>query len=407
MFERFTPASRTVVVMAQEEARALGHPYIGTEHLLLALLAGPENGATQTLTAMGADRDGVRSEILSIVGLGEGAPSGPHIPFTPRAKKVLELSLREALALKHRSIEPEHILLGLVREGEGLAAQILTKHGIELEDLRRQVISRLGPGLPRRGPFLRSRFWPTHATTVGGSDVVDRAVTLAGDEPVASHHYLRALVEDTNSAAARALAALGVTPEAVEAKLVELGTAGTNDEPPAHQGGRTRVSVEGESVRVELAEPDLARRLRPFLAGPVADLPGIQAVWAATLPALTNVVNQLEAMPTADPPGWSEAGAAALAVTSLPDGPATRLWVRPGEDRDAVAASLAGGLRGRGLDRLPGEANYLTVAVHSTDPDGFAISGFSTGIAADRPSWPLRSIGDLVAAALDVLQPTG
>jgi hypothetical protein len=167
------------------------------------------------------------------------------------------------------------------------------------------------------------------------------------------------------------------------------------------------VSVEGESVRVELAEPDLARRLRPFLAGPVADLPGIQAVWAATLPALTNVVNQLEAMPTADPPGWSEAGAAALAVTSLPDGPATRLWVRPGEDRDAVAASLAGGLRGRGLDRLPGEANYLTVAVHSTDPDGFAISGFSTGIAADRPSWPLRSIGDLVAAALDVLQPTG
>jgi len=407
MFERFTPQSRTVVVMAQEEARALGHPYIGTEHLLLALLADPQTGAAHALTALGADQGRVREEVLAMVGPGEGAPSG-HIPFTPRSKKVLELSLREALALKHRTIEPEHILLGLVREGEGLAAQILTKHGLELKNVRQQAIARLGGTAERPGQFGRRVPDPRlTAMTAGGANAADRALDRAGGEAVASFHYLLALLDDEGSAAARVLAALGVTPEAVEAKLAELGTAGTNDEPPAHQGARrTRVSVEGESVRVELAEPDLARRLRPFLAGPVADLPGIQAVWAATLPALTNVVNQLEAMPTADPPGWSEAGVAALAVTSLADGPATRLWVRPGHDRGATAASLAGWLRERGLDRLPGEANYLTVAVHSTDPD-VAISGFSMGIAADRPSWPLRPIGDLVAAALDVLHPSG
>ncbi|MFP5319032.1 MAG: Clp protease N-terminal domain-containing protein [Acidimicrobiia bacterium] len=404
MFERFTPQARSTVLLAQEEARSLGHGYIGTEHLLLALLAEPGTAAAQVLTALGADQAEVRDEILSIVGPGEGAPSG-HIPFTPRAKKVLELALREALALKHRSIAGEHILLGLVREGEGLAALILTKHGIELEQLRRQVIDRLGGGLPRRGPFLRGRFAPTHATTVGGSDVVDRAVALARDEPVASHHYLRALVEDPDSAAARTLAALGVTREAVEAKLAEMGTAGTTDAPaaPPVGAGQARLAVEGDLVLVELAEPDLARRLRPFLGGPLADLPGLQAVWAATMPAVANVVDKLEAMPGLNPPGWTEAGVAALAVTSLPDRPVTRIWYRPGTDPEAVTTWLAEWLRRR---TTYDEGNYLTVALDRVGEE-IVLSGYSAGIAPGAPHWPVRPLAALVAAALAALEPAG
>ncbi len=405
MFERFTPQARSVVVGAQEEARALGHGYIGTEHLLLALLSSPDNAATQTLTAMGADRELVRNEILSIVGPGEGAPSG-HIPFTPRAKKVLELSLREALALQHREIAAEHVLLGIVREGEGLASLILTKHGIELEDLRRQVISRLGAGTPgRKGRFRRVP--GASAMTAGAVTAAERAAALAGDEPVASHHYLRALVEDTDSAAARTLAALGVTPEAVEAKLAEVGTEGTTDAPPAQpeRAGRAKLAVEGESVLVELTEPDLARRLRPLLIGRGADLPGLERVWRATFPALANVVNQLESMPSLNPPGWSEAGVAALSVTSVDDGPAVRLWARPGTDTDAVKAFFADWLRARPAGD---ECNYLTVTLDSTgDADGMVLSGFSAGIAPERPGWRPRPVSELVAAALAALGPEG
>jgi len=142
MFERFTDRARRVVVLAQEEARMLNHNYIGTEHILLGLVREGEGVAAKALEAMDISLNGVREQVQEIIGEGSHAPSG-HIPFTPRAKKVLELSLREALQLGHNYIGTEHILLGLIREGEGVAAQVLGKLGADLGGVRQQVIQLL------------------------------------------------------------------------------------------------------------------------------------------------------------------------------------------------------------------------------------------------------------------------
>ena len=139
MFERFTDRARRVVVLAQEEARMLNHNYIGTEHILLGLIHEGEGVAAKALESLGISLEGVRQQVEEIIGQGQQAPSG-HIPFTPRAKKVLELSLREALQLGHNYIGTEHILLGLIREGEGVAAQVLVKLGADLNRVRQQVI---------------------------------------------------------------------------------------------------------------------------------------------------------------------------------------------------------------------------------------------------------------------------
>ncbi|HJM98901.1 MAG TPA: ATP-dependent Clp protease ATP-binding subunit [Acidimicrobiales bacterium] len=142
MFERFTDRARRVVVLAQEEARLLNHNYIGTEHILLGLIHEGEGVAAKALESLGISLEAVRDQVEEIIGQGGSSPSG-HIPFTPRAKKVLELSLREALQLGHNYIGTEHILLGLIREGEGVAAQVLTKLGADLSRVRQQVIQLL------------------------------------------------------------------------------------------------------------------------------------------------------------------------------------------------------------------------------------------------------------------------
>ncbi|MFM7061378.1 MAG: ATP-dependent Clp protease ATP-binding subunit [Actinomycetes bacterium] len=142
MFERFTDRARRVVVLAQEEARLLNHNYIGTEHILLGLIHEGEGVAAKALASLGISLETVRAQVEEIIGHGGTAPSG-HIPFTPRAKKVLELSLREALQLGHNYIGTEHILLGLIREGEGVAAQVLVKLGADLSRVRQQVIQLL------------------------------------------------------------------------------------------------------------------------------------------------------------------------------------------------------------------------------------------------------------------------
>ena len=139
MFERFTDRARRVVVLAQEEAKLLKHNYIGTEHILLGLIHEGEGIAAKALEGMGITLEQVREQVIEIIGQGQQAPSG-HTPFTPRAKKVLELSLREALQLGHTYIGTEHILLGLVREGEGVAAQVLVKQGADLGKVRQEVI---------------------------------------------------------------------------------------------------------------------------------------------------------------------------------------------------------------------------------------------------------------------------
>jgi len=142
MFEWFTERARRVVVLAQEEARMLNHNYIGTEHLLLGLIHEGDGVAAKALESLGISLQAVRQQVEEIIGQGQEPPPG-HIAFTPRAKKVLELSLREAKELGHNYISTEHILLGLIREGDGVAAQVLVKLGADMNRTRQQVIQLL------------------------------------------------------------------------------------------------------------------------------------------------------------------------------------------------------------------------------------------------------------------------
>jgi ATP-dependent Clp protease ATP-binding subunit ClpC len=163
MFERFTDRARRVVVLAQEEARMLSHNYIGTEHLLLGLIHEERGTAAKALEALGIRLEAVREQVEQVVGRGQQVPTG-HIPFTPRAKKVLELAQRESDALGHGSIDTEHLLLGLIREGHGVAAQVLVRLGGDLNRVRQQVIKLLPGGAggtsgagPRMGKRARAQ----------------------------------------------------------------------------------------------------------------------------------------------------------------------------------------------------------------------------------------------------------
>jgi ATP-dependent Clp protease ATP-binding subunit ClpC len=186
MFERFTNNARRVVVLSQEEARLLNHNYIGTEHILLGLLGMPESIAGTVLESFGITRDGVRAEVEEKIGRGKSQPSG-HIPFTPRAKKTLELSLREAIAIKHNYIGTEHILLGLIREGEGVATQIMREHA-DLLDIRAAVLnaaSAVDPGeavegSPETNAALR---WLRHRLGKRGSSVSFSPEALGAESP--------------------------------------------------------------------------------------------------------------------------------------------------------------------------------------------------------------------------------
>src|SRR6476661_1863885 len=157
MFERFTDRARRVVVLAQEEARLLNHNYIGTEHILLGLIHEGEGVAAKALESLEISLEAVRAQVEEIIGHGHAAPTG-HIPFTPRSKKVLELSLREALQLGHNYIGTEHILLGLVREGEGVATQVLVQLGANLSGVRETVIQLMSG-------------WTESAASSGGEEI--------------------------------------------------------------------------------------------------------------------------------------------------------------------------------------------------------------------------------------------
>jgi ATP-dependent Clp protease ATP-binding subunit ClpC len=179
LFERFTDRARRVVVLAQEEARLLSHSYIGTEHILLGLIHEGEGVAAKALESLGISLEAVRAQVEEIIGQGGSSPSG-HIPFTPRAKKVLELSLREALQLGHNYIGTEHILLGLIREGEGVAAQVLVKLGADLGRVRQQVIQLLSG---YQGPAGKAETQPSgggasekgeSSSEKGGSQILDQ-----------------------------------------------------------------------------------------------------------------------------------------------------------------------------------------------------------------------------------------
>ena len=183
MFERFTDRARRVVVLAQEEARMLEHDYIGTEHLLLGLIHEGQGVAAKALQALDVDLDTLRREVEALVGRGHQATKG-HIPFTPQAKKVLELALRESVQLGHAYIGTEHLLLGLVREGEGPAAQVLAQRGVELNTVRQEVIRLLhgyqGREVRRGRRVTRSRVFRLGAESGVTLDEVSHQLRVLG-----------------------------------------------------------------------------------------------------------------------------------------------------------------------------------------------------------------------------------
>ena len=160
MFERFTERARQVIVLAQDEARLLKHNYIGTEHLLLGLLREEEGIAARVLESLDIDLETVRAQVARVVGEGDEAATG-QVPFTPRAKKVLELALREARSLRHNYIGTEHILLGVARENEGVAARILLDLGADAEKVGHEVVRLLGGPAVRAMPLQEEEGW-TH-----------------------------------------------------------------------------------------------------------------------------------------------------------------------------------------------------------------------------------------------------
>jgi ATP-dependent Clp protease ATP-binding subunit ClpC len=184
MFERFTDRARRVVVFAQDEARGLNHNWIGTEHLLLAVIREGHGVGAKALESMQISLDATRQQVESMIGRGQNPVGDGHIPFTPRAKKVLELSLREALQIGHNYIGTEHILLGLIREGDGVAAQVLVSLGCDLNRARQQVIQLLHghpgkqPALPTIGEELGDRL----ASMAARLAVIERVLGDAATE---------------------------------------------------------------------------------------------------------------------------------------------------------------------------------------------------------------------------------
>ena len=274
MFERFTNRARHVIVLAQEEARGLGHNYIGTEHLLLGLLGEGGGIAGQALERRGMSLAQAREEVVARIGRGQQPVSG-HIPFTPRAKKVLELGLREALELHHNYIGTEHLLLGLVREDEGVGAQILRTQAGDLVAVRMAVLDALSTASPshvrrwtRRAAEPGETGQDEELRTTPAADVtLDAAARLARAQPIGSHHLLLAVLADPNSAAARALAGSGFDLSRAKEALQRADVAGTSDEEPAEAGRRQMViRVTEDRLTIEATDPAIVGAGRVALA---------------------------------------------------------------------------------------------------------------------------------------------
>jgi ATP-dependent Clp protease ATP-binding subunit ClpA len=295
MFERFTADARNVVVHAQQESRALRHSQIGTEHVLLGMLAVPTGIAAHALRQLGLTPELVRTEILELAGVGEESETG-GVPFSPRAKKVLELSLREALQLNHNYIGTEHILLAVNREGDGVAARILAKHVPDKGTLVRTVMALLDnkTAPPGDAPAKLAR-------TTAAADVVAAAEALAGEAPMGSHHLLEALIRAEGSMAATVLAQLGVNPDAVAKKVDALDTDGTTDATPEETAARKmEIRVEEDEVHLvfrDEATLSLARAVQELSGGPIRATGPLASrfvpLWSRTNETLLTLVQSL------------------------------------------------------------------------------------------------------------------
>ncbi len=311
MFERFTDEARTVVVQAQEQARELRHDHIGTEHVLLGLLALPTSVAAQVLRGLGVSSSSVREAVIAAAGTGTKAPPG-HIPFTPRAKKVLELSLREALQFKHNYIGTEHILLAIEREGNGLAARILADQVRDLGAIRAAVREMLEV---EREPSAAD----APPRTSAADDVVNAARALAGDAPMGSHHLLEALIRAEGSMAAKVLGDLGVDAAAIASKVDEFDAEDTTDATPQELAARKmELRLSGDEVHLvfrDQATVELARSVTDLVGGPVTPAGPVTGkfvpLWTATNGFLTSLLHSLRDDPLPDD---ADRGKAALLV---------------------------------------------------------------------------------------------
>jgi len=369
MFERFTTRARRVVVLSQEEATQLNHNYIGTEHILLGLLGEQGGLASQALTGLGMSLEGAREEVVKLIGMGSTEPTG-RIPFTPRAKKVLELGLREALQLNHDYIGTEHLLLGIVTQGEragqdeeGVGVKVLRRHA-ELPAVRAAVLNLLPSAGPESAPMRRWRRartaglaeLATHLeagtrrtaeqamnATPAADATLTEAARLAGTQPVGSHHLLLASLADPGTAAARALAALGMDLDRVKEALRGMDVTGTSDELPEEAGRRQMVvRVIGDRVTLEAHDPVLVKAGVDALAalddaakesGTIrGDLPvsaSLSRAWQALFECLKDIQRRATSFPatgsSAEPATGSSAepaaGSSAGASAGDPDAP--------------------------------------------------------------------------------------
>lgn len=254
MFERFDQHARQAVVAAQEQARGLRHSYIGTEHLLLGILdLPPETAVRQTLRRFGHTAEAVREQVERMVGQGAEPPSG-SIPFTPRAKKVLELSLRESLQLRNPHIGPEHLLLGILRERTGVAAQVLSQGEASLDELRAAVTAGLPNAVAPGTPAGR---------TPAAEQVLSLAEELATGAPVGSHHLLEALARTADSMAGHVLTQLRIDVETITGKIDELDVDTTSDVTPEQSAAaRLQWRLGAGEVALVSTDPALVDRVR-------------------------------------------------------------------------------------------------------------------------------------------------
>ncbi|MFI1030121.1 Clp protease N-terminal domain-containing protein [Streptomyces sp. NPDC020951] len=296
-FERFTVEARKAVVAAQEEARLLKHDYIGTEHILLGLLDAPDSMAAKVLHQLGYDKAAAQVDIAAVVKPGTQELTG-HIPFAPRAKKTLDLALREAQQLHHTSIGTEHILLALVREGEGVGAKALAERIKPISRIRAAVLAPLeGSQDVPAGP------WP--AGTPATEDTVSAAGALAGGAPVGSHHLLEAMLRAENSMAARVLRELGVDPAAVAAKIDELDPETTTDANPEEAAARKmEIRLVDDEVHLILRDPTTvtaAKKVAELSGGPIQGVGPVAGMfvplWRSTNQLLLQIQRVLEPKP--------------------------------------------------------------------------------------------------------------
>ncbi|HEY4018129.1 MAG TPA: Clp protease N-terminal domain-containing protein [Pseudonocardiaceae bacterium] len=309
MFEKFTVKARQVVVSAQEEARLLKHGAIGTEHILLALLDAPDSMAGKVLNQLGYNKETAQVDVAAAVPPGTEEKKG-HIPFTPRAKKTLELALREAVQLHHNYIGTEHILLALLREGQGVGAKVLAERISPITRIRAAVLASIqGSQDDMTGP------WP--AGTPATQDTVTAATALAGGAPVGSHHLLEAMLRAENSMAAKVLRELGVDPDAVADKIDELDPDTTTDANPEEAAARKmEIRVVDDEVHLILRDPatvTVAKKVTELSDGPIHGVGPVAGMFVPIWRSTNQLLQQFQSMLEPEAENESESPASKVA----------------------------------------------------------------------------------------------